>query len=106
VTRLRLDQLSRVTVWTTSKAELRYAALGWLPDGLSFDAGPLPRLPPAGIQRLRRTLLHWQKDPDLATVRDPDSLRKLPEAEQVAWGNLWAQVDALLARSSPGKAAK
>jgi hypothetical protein len=36
-------------------------------------------------------------------VRDPGLLRKLPEAEQVAWGNLWAQVDALLAHPSAGK---
>jgi hypothetical protein len=30
-------------------------------------------------------------------------LRKLPEAEQVAWRNLWAQVDALVARVKPHK---
>ena len=46
---------------------------------------------------------HWQEDADLATVRDRDALRKLPEAEQVAWRNLWAQVNTLLARTRPGK---
>jgi hypothetical protein len=53
----------------------------------------------AAVERSRQMLLHWQKDTDLAAVRDPYLLRNLPEAEQVAWRNLWAQVDALLARS-------
>ena len=52
---------------------------------------------------MRNTVLDWQKDPDLAAVRDPAALSKLPEAEQVAWRNLWAQVDTLLARTRPGK---
>jgi hypothetical protein len=60
-------------------------------------------LPAANVQRLRQTLLHWQKDTDLAAVRDPGLLHKLPEAEQVAWGNLWSRVAALLARTRPEK---
>jgi hypothetical protein len=36
-------------------------------------------------------------------VRDPAALGKLPEAEQVAWLNLWAGVDALLARARADK---
>ena len=51
----------------------------------------------------RQALLSWQKDASLAAVRDPRALRKLPEAEQVAWLNLWAQVDALLHLATPGK---
>jgi tetratricopeptide (TPR) repeat protein len=85
----------------TSEAELRYCALSYLQDDLGHYARLLPRLSPVVIQRLRQVLLHWQKDADLAAVRDPDRLRKLPEAEQVAWRNLWAQVEALLARASP-----
>jgi tetratricopeptide (TPR) repeat protein/tRNA A-37 threonylcarbamoyl transferase component Bud32 len=86
-----------------STAELRYCGLCWLHDDLYLYANLLPRLPTANVQRLRQTLLHWQKEPDLADVRDPAALSKLPEAEQVAWLNLWAQVDALLRRTSPGK---
>jgi Tfp pilus assembly protein PilF len=86
-----------------SMAELRYCALGWLGEMLGIYAGLVPRLPPANVQRLRQTLLHCQKDPDLATVRDPDSLRKLPEAEQVAWLNLWAQVDVLSGRTKAAR---
>jgi serine/threonine-protein kinase len=81
----------------TERAELRYCALSWLHDDLSAHAS---RLQPGTAAQVRQSLLHWQKDPDLAAVRDPGALDKLPEAEQVAWLNLWAQVDALLARSA------
>jgi serine/threonine-protein kinase len=37
-------------------------------------------------------LLHWQRDPDLAGVREPAALSKLPQAEQKAWRKLWADV--------------
>jgi hypothetical protein len=48
-------------------------------------------------------LLHWQKDPGLAAVRDPEALRKLPEAESIAWWTLWARVNAVLAPPRPSK---
>ena len=40
----------------------------------------------------------WKADADLADVRDPDALAKLPEAERKAWQSLWADVDAFLAK--------
>jgi hypothetical protein len=39
-----------------------------------------------------QALQHWQTDPDLAGVRDKESLAILPEAEQEAWRKLWAEV--------------
>jgi hypothetical protein len=51
----------------------------------------------------RQALLHWQRDADLAAVRDRDLLAKLPEAERTAWANLWGHVDILLARHQPGR---
>jgi hypothetical protein len=48
---------------------------------------------------VQRTLQHWQKDTDLAGLRDKAALAKLPEAEQKAWRKLWAEVDALLRRA-------
>jgi serine/threonine-protein kinase len=82
-----------------ARAELRYSALCWLQENLRGFA----RLPSA-MQRshyaqVRQTLLSWQKDADLAAVRERDALARLPEAEQVAWLNLWAQVETLLARA-------
>jgi hypothetical protein len=77
----------------TDRAELRYRALCWLQDDLA-------RLQLRTAAQLRRRLLHWRQAPDLAAVRDPTALGKLPEAEQVAWLSLWAQVDALLAATA------
>jgi tetratricopeptide (TPR) repeat protein len=87
----------------TQRAHLRHAALAWL----QADLGALTRQVAApkreAAEQSRKTLVHWQKDPDLAAVRDPDLLHNLPEAEQVAWGNLWSQVDALLARTTAAR---
>src|SRR5262249_1977858 len=49
-----------------------------------------------------RTRRRWKTDRDLAGVRDPDALARLPEPEQRAWRALWADVDALLVRASSG----
>jgi hypothetical protein len=46
-----------------------------------------------------RTLAHWQRDPDLAGVRDTDALKQLPEDEREAWRKLWAEVAALRQRA-------
>jgi hypothetical protein len=32
----------------------------------------------------------------MASLRDPDALVKLPQAERTAWGKLWADLAALL----------
>jgi hypothetical protein len=87
----------------TDRGEMRYRALCWLQDDLSGHARQMVSVWPGAAQQSRQTLQHWQKDADLAAVRDPAALGKLPEAEQVAWLNLWAGVDALLAPARPGK---
>jgi hypothetical protein len=43
-------------------------------------------------------LEHSKVDGDLASVRDAESLAKLPEDERKAWRRFWADVDALLKR--------
>jgi hypothetical protein len=80
------------------RAEMRYRALGWLHDDLAVHARQLGR-GPVVAGRSRQALLQWRKDADLAAVRDPEALGQLPEAEQVAWRNLWAHVAALLAHA-------
>jgi hypothetical protein len=47
--------------------------------------------------------LNWRKhsNADLASVRDPEALDLLPEAERQAWQQFWAEVDALLQKASP-----
>ena len=80
-----------------ARAHLRYAALSWLQSELSAHATRLGEGPEAAAAS-RQALLHWQRDADLAAVRDRDLLARLPEAEQAAWANLWGHVAALLAR--------
>lgn len=46
--------------------------------------------------KVQKTLRHWQKDADLAGVRDAEPLGKLPETERQAWQQLWTDVAALL----------
>jgi hypothetical protein len=46
-----------------------------------------------------KTLQHWQTDPDLAGLRDPEPPAKLPEPEQEACRKLWADVEALLKKA-------
>jgi serine/threonine-protein kinase len=99
------------------RAQLRGQALAWLTADLqalrkiiaaaeSGKAGqpplsPLEKLAGPGnsravevLQALER-LKHWQRDTDLAGVRDEKQLALLPAAEQKSWRALWAEVAAL-----------
>jgi serine/threonine-protein kinase len=74
------------------RAGLRLQALGWLQsdfERLSLEANsddPRVRL------RVRGTLGRWMSDPDLAGLRDPEAIARLPEPERDAWQRLWAEV--------------
>ena len=46
-----------------------------------------------------RTLQHWQTDPDLINLRDPNALANLPDDERTAWQSLWAEVASLIERA-------
>ena len=48
---------------------------------------------------MQTTLEHWQRDTDLAGVRDPAALEKLTAEEQEAWRKLWADVAELLKKA-------
>ena len=52
-------------------------------------------MPPEARPLVQRTLTHWQKDPDLAGVREAAMLDKLPAAERDDWKKLWAEVEVL-----------
>jgi serine/threonine-protein kinase len=80
-----------------ARARLRRQAVAWLRADLgawaeAVDRGPRDRA------AARRALTHWRTDPDLAGVRDPAELNKLPAAERADWAALWTDVDALLPR--------
>jgi tetratricopeptide (TPR) repeat protein len=72
-------------------AAWRQQALEWL----RADLAALKELAekPESTPLVVKMLAHWQKDPDLAGVRDVEVLRQLPEAERRNWEALWSEVE-------------
>jgi hypothetical protein len=48
---------------------------------------------------LKQVLQTWQRDSDLAAVRDPKALEKLQVEEQKGWRRLWVDVAELLKKA-------
>jgi hypothetical protein len=83
---------------TAEQARLREQARRWLRADLAFWGKVVGG--DAGMKRLAlKTLTHWQGDPDLAGLRDPRALDKLPPAERQECRSLWRDVDTLLKRA-------
>jgi serine/threonine-protein kinase len=82
-----------------TKARWRKQALDWLQADLAAWSKILASGPPQARQDVAQMLQHWKADPDLAGLRDPAALAKLPEDEQRACHALWAEVDTLLAKA-------
>jgi serine/threonine-protein kinase len=80
----------------------RRQALTWLAADLAALARRLDADAPQARADLTRQLRHWQRDPDLAGLREPAALAGLPEGERAAWARLWAEVDHLLRRAGAG----
>jgi serine/threonine-protein kinase len=76
------------------RADLRRQVLDWLRADLKAWAQATDQV------LVQRTLQHWQKDTDLASVRDKEALAKLPPAERDAWQKLWTDVADLLTKSA------
>jgi tetratricopeptide (TPR) repeat protein/energy-coupling factor transporter ATP-binding protein EcfA2 len=78
------------------RARWRKRALDWLRADLEIwkarAASPIQSARNSVIQ----TLQHWLRDPDLAGLRDNETLEKLSEKERDQWRTLWAEVKALL----------
>jgi tetratricopeptide (TPR) repeat protein len=70
----------------------RQLALGWLKANVDLAS----RLQSEGTV-VPWSLTRWQMDPELAAVRDPAKLAKLPAAERAEWQRLWADVSAIIA---------
>jgi tetratricopeptide (TPR) repeat protein len=85
----------------TERARWRKQALEWLRADLTLWAKLLDSDTPQARAGVQQKLRHWQRDPDLAGLRDPAALAELPEAEREGWRQLWADVGALLKRASP-----
>jgi hypothetical protein len=74
---------------------LRRQARDWLKADLAAYAKLAQRDDPAAKQAVRERLEHWRQDADLAGLRDPVALKKLPEDEREAWRALWSEVASL-----------
>jgi tetratricopeptide (TPR) repeat protein/tRNA A-37 threonylcarbamoyl transferase component Bud32 len=85
------------------KARWRQQARDWLRADLKLWAKELDNDKLDVRDLLGRVLQHWQRNPDLAGVRDQKKLAKLPGMERQAWQQLWAEVTALLKRAQGQK---
>jgi serine/threonine-protein kinase len=80
------------------RARWRRQALEWLRADLTVFVRWLDRDAATRRAVVRQMLTHWRENPDLACVRDPDELNKLPAAERKEFLALWAEVAAVLDR--------
>jgi tetratricopeptide (TPR) repeat protein len=78
------------------RTRLRTQALDWLRADLALHTRQLETGKPADRAAVQRPLRRWQKDTDLAGLRDKAALAKLPQDEQKAFTQFWADVAALL----------
>ena len=83
-----------------AKAKLRNQAQDWLKAELSAWKKVAMTIAPGNKELVAKTLAHWKEDADLAGVREPLALNKLPEVERTEWQALWADVDGLLKKVS------
>ncbi len=77
----------------------RKQALEWLRADLKAYGELLPVRDPKARQRLAAWLRSWQYERALAGLRDATTFADLPAAEQESWKQLWAKVQALLAKA-------
>ncbi len=75
------------------RAKLRGKVLDWLKAELAAWGRILDRGDTKAREDVVQIVKHWRVDANLAGVRDPDALSKLPEAERKAWQALWSDVD-------------
>jgi eukaryotic-like serine/threonine-protein kinase len=78
------------------RTRLRQQALDWLRADLALRRKQLETGKPADRAVVHQALRHWQKDTDLAGIRDVAVLAKLPAEECAACERLWADVAALV----------
>jgi serine/threonine protein kinase/tetratricopeptide (TPR) repeat protein len=82
------------------RARWRRQARDWLRADLTWWSKTLDDGKADSRAKVQQTMRHWQTDSDLAGVRDPDGLAKLPDEERQAWQQLWADVASTLKRAT------
>jgi tetratricopeptide (TPR) repeat protein len=81
-----------------ARTRLRKQAVAWLRAELEAAAKPPAAGKPAERSRLVLRLRQWTMDADLASLRDPDEVGKLPDDERALLKSLWSDHDAALKR--------
>jgi tetratricopeptide (TPR) repeat protein len=81
------------------RARWRMQALSWLRADLVLWTKQMESGTPLERKTVAARLQHWQRDRDLAGIRDAAMLAKLPPGERQACTKLWAQVDAVLRKA-------
>jgi serine/threonine-protein kinase len=84
------------------RARWRKQAREWLRADLAAWGQKLDSAPAANRQ-VRKTLTHWQADPDLAGIREPGALDKLSADERRECLALWKEVTAVVSRAQTTK---
>jgi hypothetical protein len=85
------------------RTSLRKQALDWLRPDLATWTNVVDKGPPQVRPIVQQPLQHWQKVPDLASLRDKEPLTKLSEPERKAWQKFWTEVDQLLQKTASAK---
>ena len=85
------------------RARWRRQALDWLKADLVAYGKLLENGEPKDRTQVQQRLEHWQQDGDLAGIREPAAVSRLPGEEQQACRKLWAEVEALRQKAQPQK---
>jgi serine/threonine protein kinase/Flp pilus assembly protein TadD len=85
------------------RARWRKQALQWLGDDLTAYSELLRADKGKDRQFVRKWLRHWQRDLDLASLRDISALAQLSAGEREACEQLWARVEAMLHQAGDAK---
>jgi tetratricopeptide (TPR) repeat protein len=85
------------------RANLRRQALAWLAADADAWSARLLSWKAGDRVRAGEALREWRREPDLAGVREPQSLEKLPEGERAGWRKLWARVERQLTLTPAGQ---
>jgi tetratricopeptide (TPR) repeat protein len=83
-----------------ARDQLRSQALDWLKADLACWTKPAQAGSVDAGVRITQTLRHWKSDPDLASIRDEEPLKRLRDDERERCQALWTEVDQLLRKAS------
>jgi serine/threonine-protein kinase len=87
-----------------ARSRWRQKARDWLSADLALRQKQLETGKPEERTTVLYALHHWRTHNDLAGVRDPDGLSRLPADEQREWRKLWSAAESLLNQArGPGR---